>query len=147
MSRYSKVSDNLRLMINLALDLCHDCTPLLTSSSLDVDVLEGVAKARYTLALTAEFMYKSTVENTEPWNDRRIKKELEHLFDATKKLCNESSNTAPKLFLLKQLARRFGVEAIHEVLHRREELEWIVRRESRDQQVKNMFNIGSITIF
>ena len=53
-------------MIKLAQQLCDDCTPLLISSALrptreiDVDVLEGVAKARYTLALTAEFMYKST---------------------------------------------------------------------------------------
>ena len=68
-------------MIKLAQQLCDDCTPLLTSSALrlsreiDVDVLEGVAKARYTLALTAEYMYKSTVENTELWNDRQIKME------------------------------------------------------------------------
>ena len=61
-------------MIKLAQQLSDECTPMLILSSprptreLDVDVLEGIAKARYTLALTAEFMYKSTVENTEPWN-------------------------------------------------------------------------------
>ena len=131
------------MMIKLAQQLSDECTPLLISSSLratrelDVDVLEGVAKARYTLALTAEYMYKSTVENTEPWNDRQIKMELETLFETTRRLCYKSLSPAPRLFLLKQLARRFGVETIH-VLCGRKELEWIVPPESRNKQVESV---------
>ena len=131
------------MMIKLAQQLSDECTPMLISSSprptreLDVDVLEGVAKARYTLALTAEFMYKSTVENTEPWNDRQIKMELETLFETARRLCYKSLSPAPRLFLLKQLARRFGVETIH-VLCGRKELEWIVPPESRNKQVENL---------
>ena len=130
-------------MIKLAQQLSDECTPLLISSSLrptrelDVDVLEGVAKARYTLALTAEYMYKSTVENTELWNDRQIKMELETLFETARRLCYKSLSPAPRLFLLKQLARRFGVEAIH-VLCGKKELEWIVPPESRNKQVENI---------
>ena len=130
-------------MIKLAQQLSDECTPMLISSSprptreLDVDVLEGVAKARYTLALTAEFMYKSTVENTEPWNDRQIKMKLETLFETVRRLCYESLSPAPRLFLLKQLARRFGVETIH-MLCGRQELEWIVPPESRNKQVQNI---------
>ena len=129
------------MMIKLAQQLSDECMPMLISSSprptreLDVDVLEGVAKARYTLALTAEYMYKSTVENTEPWNDCQIKMELETLFEMAKRLCYKS--LAPRLFLLKQLARRFGVETIH-VLCGRKELEWIVPPESRNKQVENL---------
>ena len=131
------------MMIKLAQQLSDECTPLLISSSLrptrelDVDVLEGVAKARYTLALTAEYMYKSTVENTELWNDRQIKMELETLFETASRLCYKSLSPAPRLFLLKQLARRFGVETIH-VLCGRKELEWIVPPESRNKQVENL---------
>ena len=130
-------------MIKLAQQLCDDCTPLLISSALrptreiDVDVLESVAKARYTLARTAEYMYKSTVENTKPWNDRQIKMELETLFETARRLCYKSLSPAPRLFLLKQLARRFGVEAIH-VLCGKKELEWIVPPESRNKQVENI---------
>ena len=130
-------------MIKLAQQLCDDCTPWLISSTLrptreiDVDVLEGVAKARYALARTAEYMYKSTVENTEPWNDRQIKMELETLFETARRLCYKSLSPAPRLFLLKQLARRFGVEAIH-VLCGKKELEWIVPPESRNKQVENI---------
>ena len=128
-------------MIKLARQLCDDCKPLLISSAprptREIDVLEGVAVARYTLALTAEFMYKSTVENTEHWNDRQIKMKLETLFETVRRLCYESLSPAPRLFLLKQLARRFGVEAIH-VLCGRKELEWIVPPESRNKQVQNI---------
>ena len=131
-------------MITLAQQLSDECTRLLISSSFrptrEIDMLEGVAKARYTLALTAEFMYKSTVENTEPWNDRQIKMELETLFETVRRLCYESLSPAPRLFLLKQLARRFGVEAIH-VLCGRKELEWIVPPESRNKQVQNISKI------
>ena len=124
------------MMIKLAQQLCDDCTPLSISSALrptreiDVDVLESVAKRRYALALTAGFMYKSTVENTD-----QIKMELETLFEAAKRLCCESQ--APRLFLLKQLARRFGVEAIG-VLCGRKELEWIVPPERGTKQVENI---------
>ena len=140
------------MMIKLAQQLSDECTPMLISSSprptreLDVDVLEGVAKARYTLALTAEFMYKSTVENTEPWSDRLIKMELETLFDTARRLCYKSLSPAPRRFLLKQLARRFGVEAIH-VLCGKKEVEWIVPPESRNKQVENIpYNINHLII-
>ena len=128
-------------MIKLAQQLCDECAPLLISSSLhptrelDVIVLEGVAKARYILAMTAEFMYKSAVENTEHWNTQQIKKELETLFEAVRKMCYKSLSPVPRLYLLKQLVRRFGAEAIH-LLCGRKELEWIVPPESRDKQVK-----------
>ena len=141
------------MMIKLAQQLSDECTPMLISSSprrrptreLDVDVLEGVAKARYTLALTAEFMYKSTVENTEPWNDRQIKMKLETLFETVRRLCYESLSPAPRLFLLKQLARRFGVETIH-VLCGRKELQWIVPPESRNKQVQNISKINHFIV-
>ena len=127
-------------MIKLARQLCDECTQLLISSSvqpsreLDVMVLEGVAKARYILALTAQFMYKSAAEDTTPWNDLQIKNELQLLFEVMRRMCYKSLNPAPRLYLLKQLARRFGVEAIN-VLCDRKDLEWIVPPESRVQQV------------
>lgn len=128
------------MMIKLAQQLCEECTPLLISSSLqpardlEVAVLEGVAKARYTLALTAEFMYKSAVEDTAPWNDLQIKSELQNLFEAVRRMCYKSLSAVPRLYLLKQLARRFGVEVVH-MLCGRKEFEWIVPPESRVQQV------------
>lgn len=141
-SLYSKTSGNLLVMIKLAQQLCNECTPLLISNAvqqctreLDVIVLEGVAKARYALALAAEFMYKSTVEGTSPWDDLQIRSELKTLFEGVRRMCCKCLSPVPRLYLLKQLVRRFGVESIH-VLCGLKEFEWIVPPESRDKQVK-----------
>ena len=131
------------MMIKLAQQLCHECIPLLTSGSLqqhtrelDIVVLEGVAKARYTLALVADFMYKTAVAgDTAPWSDLRIRKELENLFDGVRRMCCEGSSPVPRLYLLKQSVRRYGVESIN-VLCGIKAFEWIVPPESRDKQVK-----------
>lgn len=129
------------MMIKLTQQLCDECTPLLSSNSLqqrtrelDVIVLEGVAKARYALALAAEFMYKSAVEDTGPWNELQIQNELRTLFEGVKRMCYKSLSPVPRLYLLKQLVRRFGVESIH-VLCGLKEFEWIVPPENRDKQV------------
>ena len=140
---YSKTSENLLVMIKLAQQLCHECTPLLTSGSLqqhtrelDIVVLEGVAKARYALALVADFMNKTAVaEDTAPWNDLQIRNELEILFEGVRRMCCEGSSPVPRLYLLKQSVRRYGVESIH-VLCGIKAFEWIVPPESRDKQVK-----------
>lgn len=128
-------------MIKLTQQLCDECTPLLMSNSLqqrsqelDVTVLEGVAKARYALALAAEFMYKSAVEDNGPWDDLQIRNELKTLFESVRRMCYKSLSPVPRLYLLKQLARRFGVDSIH-VLCGMKEFEWIVPPESRDKQV------------
>ncbi|KAJ7339580.1 hypothetical protein OS493_005983 [Desmophyllum pertusum] len=143
-SLYSKTSDNLLVMIKLAQQLCDECTPLLSSSSLqqrtrhiDVVVLEGVAKARYALALVAGFMYKSTVEDAGPWKDRQIERELQTLFEGVRRMCYKSLSPVPRVYLLKQLVRRFGVESIH-VLCGIKEFEWIVPPESRDKQQEDL---------
>ncbi|XP_078381354.1 E3 ubiquitin-protein ligase rnf213-alpha-like isoform X3 [Oculina patagonica] len=143
-SLYSKTSGNLLVMIKLAQHLCDECTPLLSSNvlqqrtrELDVIVLEGVAKARYALALAAEFMYKSAVEDTSPWNDLQIRNELRTLFEGVKRMCDKSLSPVPRLYLLKQLVRRFGVESIH-VLCGLRVFEWIVPPENRDKQQEDL---------
>ena len=139
---YSKASDNLLVMIKLAQQLCVECTPLLTSNSLqqhtrdlDVDVLEAVAKARYALALVAKFMYKSVTEKDGAWNDLVVQNELQSLFEGARRMCYKSLSQIPRLYLLRQLARRFGVESIN-ILCDKKESEWILPPESRDKQVK-----------
>ena len=141
---YSKTSANLLVMIKLAQHLCDECTPLLNAGSLqqhtrelDVVVLEGVAKARYVLALVADYLFKSAVDdrNAASWNDLQIRNELETLFEGVRRMCCQGSSPVPRLYLLKQLVRRYGVEAIN-VLCGIKAFEWIVPPESRDKQVK-----------
>lgn len=143
-SCYSKTSGNSLVMIKLAQQLCDECTALLTSGSLqqhtrelDVVVLEGVAKARYVLALAADFMYKTAVEDkdTDSLDERQIRNELETLFEGVRRMCCQGSSPVPRLYLLKQLVRKYGAESIH-VLGGIKALEWIVPPENRDKQVK-----------
>ncbi|XP_068694638.1 E3 ubiquitin-protein ligase rnf213-alpha-like [Montipora foliosa] len=142
-SQYAKLSDNLLVMIKLTQQLCDECTPHLTSSTIqpvrevDVVLLESVAKARYILGLAAQFMHKAIVEDSAIWNDFQIGRELQTLFDAIRRMCLKSLTPSPRLYLLKQLARRFGVEAIHAVC-KIKELNWIVPPESRDQQQEDL---------
>ncbi|XP_022783821.1 E3 ubiquitin-protein ligase rnf213-alpha-like [Stylophora pistillata] len=143
-SLYSKASDNLLVMIKLAQQLLDECTPLLISNSLqqhtrdlDVNVLEAVAKARYALASVAEFMYKSVTEKDAPWNELPVQIELQSLFEGARRMCYKSLSHIPRLYLLRQLARRFGVESIN-ILCGKKETEWILPQESRDKQQEDI---------
>lgn len=152
-SLYSKASDNLLVMIKLAQKLIEECTPLLISNSLqqrtrdiDVDVLEAVAKARYALASVAEFMYKSVTEKDAPWNELPVQIELQSLFEGARRMCYKSLSHIPRLYLLRQLARRFGVESIN-ILCGKKETEWILPQESRDKQVKMREELELVNAF
>ncbi|XP_067056125.1 E3 ubiquitin-protein ligase rnf213-alpha-like isoform X2 [Acropora muricata] len=140
--KYAKLSNNLPAMIKLAQQLCVECTPSLTSSrseperEVDVVLLENVAKGRYVLGVTAEFM--TLIEEESIWDNLLIKKELLSLIEAVKTMCCKSAAfSSPRLYLLKQLTRRFGVEVIH-TLSERNELDWIVPLESRAQQQEDL---------
>ena len=123
-------------LIQLTQQLCLECSPAFTSSrseperEVDVALLENVAKGRYVLRVTAEFMNLMAEKGT--LDDIRITTEMLSLFEAVKTMCCKS--TTVRLYLLKQLARRFGVEVI-QTLCERKELDWIVPLESRTQQV------------
>ena len=123
-------------LIKLTQQLCLECSPSLTSSrseperEVDVALLENVAKGRYVLGVTAEFMNLMAEKGT--LDDMWITTEMLSLFEAVKTMCCKS--TTVRLYLLKQLARRFGVEVI-QTLCERTELDWIVPLESRTQQV------------
>ncbi|KAK2555497.1 E3 ubiquitin-protein ligase rnf213-alpha [Acropora cervicornis] len=138
-SQFAKLSDNLPALIKVTQQLCLECSPALTSSrsepdrEVDVALLENVAKGRYVLGVTAEFMNLMAEKGT--LDDMRITTEMLSLFEAVKTMCCKS--TTVRLYLLKQLARRFGVEVI-QTLCERKELDWIVPLESRTQQEEDL---------
>ena len=127
-------------MIILARTLCEEAMPYLTSSSLkpsrelDVTVLESVAKARYALTLTSKFMLSSIEDREGQWADIQVKNELSSLVEAAKRMCYKTLSPVPRLYLLKMLVRKFGIDSIHKLCNRKE-FEWIVPPESRDKQV------------
>ena len=139
----------LQLKISVAQDMCKDATVVLTSQAscqaqqLDVGALQGVAKARFALALVAEFMFMS---NEEPWQEREIRNGLEDLFEEARRMCNETQSSVPHVYLLKQLVCRFGLDSVKQ-LSKRKDLEWILPPGDRDTQVSVIVQPGSFFYF
>jgi hypothetical protein len=80
---------------------------------LDVKWLEGIANTRFVLSLAAEFMYKSRTEaKNQTWSHPDVKRALDRLLNEVQKICVQTLYTTPRLFLLKQLSRKFGFESI-----------------------------------
>ena len=130
----------LDVMITVAQNMCKDASVVLTSPAsrqaqeLDVEALEGVAKARFALALVAEFMFLRNEDSEGPWQDIEIRNGLEVLFHEARVICYKTLSPVPLVYLLKQLARRYGVNSIHS-LSKQKDLEWILPPETRDRQV------------
>ena len=130
----------LDVMITVAQNMCKDASVVLTSPAsrqaqeLDVKALEGVAKARFALALVAEFMFLRSEDSEGPWQDIEIRNGLEVLFNEARVMCYKTLSPVPRVYLLKQLARRYGVNSIHS-LSKQKDLEWILPPETRDRQV------------
>ena len=87
--------------------------------------LEAIAKARYVLGMTAEFLYLSCVSDDDKWKEHEIRGSLEFLFAKVKSLCTSGDSRSPALYLLKQLVKRYGGHSIATVCQN-EELSWIV---------------------
>ena len=64
----------------------------------------------------------------------QLKNELKTLFEDCRRMCLKTLSPVPRMYLLKQLARRFGIDAITVVSERRD-LEWVLPAEAREKQV------------
>ena len=93
-----------------------------------MDSLEAIAKARYSLAMTAEYLYMSCVSDDEKWSKRETRVALDLLFTNVRALCTSGHSRSPALYLLKQLVKRYGGHSIA-TISQNEELSWIVPAE------------------
>ena len=103
-----------------------------------MDSLEAVAKARYILGMTAEYLYMSCVSDDEKWVKPETRNALELLFTKVKALCTFSHSRSPALFLLKQLVKRYGGHSIA-TISQNEELSWIVPAEFQQREASYLF--------
>ena len=126
--------------IDLAASMCTDALKVLSEESesahtyeICVNELDALANARYALSAASEFLYKSCVVEEKPWTDVEIRAPLGRFLDAVQALCTKTPTNAPAVFLLKQLVRRYGVDALN--IGNQEHLRWIIPPESRRIQV------------
>ena len=133
--------------------MCKNASVVLTSQAsrqaqqLDVEALQGVANARFALALIAKFMFMSGSEDREgPWQKEEIRRGLKVLFDEARRMCCETQNSPPHIYLLKQLVRRFGLDSVKR-LSKRNDLKWILPPENGDTQVSAIIQPESFYCF
>lgn len=131
---------DLHISIGIITKLCQDALQILnedfaSSDELQVESLDAIAKARYALGMTAEFVYLSCVSDDDRWRKHETRGALEFLFAKVKALCTSGDSRSPALYLLKQLVKRYGGHSIATVCQN-EELSWIVPAEFRQREVR-----------
>lgn len=103
-----------------------------------MDSLEAVAKARYILGVTAEYLYISCVSDDEKWKKPETRIALDLLFTNVRTLCMSGRSRSPALYLLKQLVKRYGGHSIA-TISQNEELSWIVPAEFQRREASHLF--------
>ena len=140
----------LTVKLKYAKKICDEAFRALTgneegSLEINANVLEGVAKGRYVLALVADFLYKWFIEGDSSYTkDLDVEREAGYLLVSARKLCMEGSSTTSQLYLLKQLVRRYGFDCVR-TMGGYKELEWILPPEAR-QQVSKLGTMNSTRI-
>ena len=131
------VDSKLTVKLKHAKKTCEEVFKALTASDEDsvemsANSLEGVAKGRYVISLVADYIYKWFIEGDSSFQDLDVRREVKLLLESAKMLCMEASSSTPRLYLLKQLVRRYGLDCVR-TLGEYEELEWILPPEARQQ--------------
>ena len=103
-----------------------------------MESLEAVAKARYILGVTAEYLYTSCVSDDEKWSKPDTRNALDLLFNNVRALCTAGHSRSPALYLLKQLVKRYGGHSIV-TISQNEELSWIVPAEFQRREASYLF--------
>ena len=142
MSRYqAKVADSkLTMKFKHTKKICDEAFKALTTNDdnsfeINANSLEGLAKGRYVLLLVADYLYKWFIEGDSSFNDLDVKREVMALLESARRLCVEGSSSTPRMYLLKQLVRRYGFDCVR-TLGSYKELEWILPPEARQQVSK-----------
>jgi len=116
------------------------------NSMLDINVLDAIANIRHALTLSAEWIFRSQITDDTAFEDREVISSLEKLMTSLRELFLRLIDRGPAVFLLKQLARRFGGTVVRE-LTQRQGMEWLMPRDLNGFQVSlgPLIHIGFLT--
>ncbi|XP_077980164.1 E3 ubiquitin-protein ligase rnf213-alpha-like [Glandiceps talaboti] len=108
-----------------------------TQGGINVYQLESIAGARFGLVIAAELIYRYYGDN-EQQNKAQQERQPENfnharrLLDIARKFCDNSTSKWPKVFLIKQLGRRYGTDCIQSLI-KQPQLRWIMPPEGNVQ--------------
>ena len=131
---------DLYIQIGTVNKLCQDALKTLQEDltsfdEIQVDSLEAIAKARYTLGMAAQFLFMSCVSDDAKWRQPETRGAMDCFFKTVEALCTSGRSRSPALFLLKQLVKRYGGHSIVTV-SQNQELSWIVPAEFQRKEVR-----------
>lgn len=92
---------------------------------ISMEYLEGVAMLRYSFAVIAELIHSDYIDQQKTYTH-----ESQILLDMAKTCCSDatlnSDDTGPNVFLVKLLARKYGVTFLTNLIASHQSMEWIV---------------------
>ncbi|XP_064635715.1 E3 ubiquitin-protein ligase RNF213-like isoform X3 [Lineus longissimus] len=121
--------DVLEMRIRMATEHLGSACNNLEREELDINKVEAIAKTRFGLGVAAEMMYRVHVAE-EDGHDRDA---VEKLWQAAWAVHDNSKSDWPRLYLVKQLCRTYGMDCLHQV-SQVQYLGWILPEEARNNQ-------------
>lgn len=130
---------SLDVLIGVSTKLISDAGKVLrdvdTSDELDIKVVEAISNTRHVLTLTAEWLFKRHVTDDVSLREEDVLSALHKLLMVVEAMFSQLRDSAPVLYLLKQLARRYGGSVIRE-LTREQEMRWLIPLDLYSSQVR-----------
>ena len=90
-----------------------------TERVFDVNSLQGVGAVRAALNILWQYLDENFDENFRKYDN------LQALLDVARGLCESENRSSVRLFLLKQLVRRYGIDTVKKRCEKKE-LQWIL---------------------
>ncbi|KAK3715936.1 hypothetical protein QZH41_016501 [Actinostola sp. cb2023] len=129
---------SLDVLIGVSTKLISDAGKVLrdvdTSDKLDINVVEAISNTRHVLTLTAEWLFKRYVTDDVSLREEDVLSALHKLLMVVEAMFSQLRDCAPVLYLLKQLARRYGGSVIRE-LTREQEMHWLIPLDLDSSQI------------
>ncbi|KXJ15388.1 E3 ubiquitin-protein ligase RNF213 [Exaiptasia diaphana] len=101
------------------------------SENLDIEFLDAISKTRHGLGLTAEWLFKSRKTDDDRFED--MAGPLNEVLSVVEDFVKRLKHRAPLVYLLKQLARRYGEPVVRELIQQ-PDLQWLIPREFEGYQ-------------
>jgi hypothetical protein len=122
--------DALQSRVKFAAECLRSASGDIGINQLDIGKVEAIAKARFGMSVAAEMMNRIHILKEENHDVHSARK----LWDVARRLHEMSESKWPRLYLVKQLCRNYGMESLEQVTQIRY-LEWVLPDEARGREV------------
>ncbi|XP_064641333.1 E3 ubiquitin-protein ligase rnf213-alpha-like isoform X2 [Lineus longissimus] len=119
----------LKTRVEFATRCMHAAEKDIGTNALDIRKVEAIAKTRFGMSVAAEMMNRIHILKEENHDMHAARR----LWDVAQRLSESSNSKWPRLFLVKQLCRNYGMESLDTISQRRH-LAWVMPDEARGRE-------------